>query len=561
MASELIKHAPSFECPSSVGDSQLYEHDVAEEEQGNTDSIYKILEGIMEAHLNMFPLFPYGVFDEGKVREWVLAQWSSEAEKAQYSEMDQDGLRGIYDNACWYHEKAEELSGKITEIVSGLQGLAETEIERDFDAIYDDIMRRIGDMSSRSLNAARGELKLQAARIFPGRAEVHTPDGCKVSIPTVRRWKRDKGIAGLDEACDAYVVITREAKRELLAAIDGAPLPEITIKPEVIQGSLEVPEDTFSVKLHELLEGFVACVNDEEIRDVEDRLVAQIKWADKILEHLKSHRPMGQWLVDKCVEREVSRHEPMVTGVVRFAVEGEFSRALQEALKRVQRKLDEYQPLDHAAEARGKPGATPKRPKRARQQSATAEASDVQPREVREITLRPGNKLPVDKGQFPWLEGEDDDRSVIIAMQGADHNVAVLDMRTSKVLGIWHETKEARQEASSIIDTKLQFIAQSVADGDVLLSMLKRVYGPKKKYPFPILYWSEAASDALRLYVTRVNVANMLDGRMKQQLMDGNVNELLLYLGACDKHRQVELLQQFTGHDRRRLVGRGAGSI
>lgn len=317
MASELIKHAPSFECPSSVGDGQSCKHDVAEEEQGNTDSIYKTLEDIRKAHLNMFPQFPYGVFDEGKVREWVLAHCSSEAEKAQYSEMDQDGLRGIYDSACCYHEKAEELSGKITEIVSGLQELAETEIEWDFDAIYNDIMRRIGDMSSRSLNAARGELELQAARIFPDHAEVHTPDGCKVSIPTVRRWKRNKGIAGLDEACDAYVAITGGAKQKLLTAIDDVPLPEITIKPEVIQGRLEVPEDTFSVKLHELLERFVACVNDEEIGGVEERLNTQIDWADKILEHLKSHRPMGRWLVDKCVERAVSSYEPMVTGIVR----------------------------------------------------------------------------------------------------------------------------------------------------------------------------------------------------------------------------------------------------
>lgn len=80
-------------------------------------------------------------------------------------------------------------------------------------------------------------------------------------------------------------------------------------------------------------------------------------------------------------------------------------------------------------------------------------------------------------------------------------------------------------------------------------------------YPLPIAYWKNITSNAVRIYVVPVNVANMPDGEMKRELTAGNVDRLLLYLGACDKHGQLKLLEQFTGHSRRRLSRNGVGSI
>ncbi|MDO4781493.1 MAG: hypothetical protein Q4A34_03850 [Candidatus Saccharibacteria bacterium] len=261
MASESIGSTFS-ERPSSAGDGQSYEHDVVDEGEGDAGAIYEILEDIREEHLNMFPRFPYGVFDEGVVREWVIKHCPPD-DVLRYSSIDRDGLWGIYNSARCYHEKAEELSGRITEIVSGLQGLAETEVEWGFDAIYAEIMRRIGDMSKRSLDTARAGVRLQVARIFPDHAEVNMPDGYGVSIPTVKRWKRDRDIIDVDEACGAYVAITSGAKQELLAAIDAVPPPEIAITSHDVESNLEIPEDPFIARANELLEQFIACVNDE----------------------------------------------------------------------------------------------------------------------------------------------------------------------------------------------------------------------------------------------------------------------------------------------------------
>ncbi|MDO4781494.1 MAG: hypothetical protein Q4A34_03855 [Candidatus Saccharibacteria bacterium] len=297
---------------------------------------------------------------------------------------------------------------------------------------------------------------------------------------------------------------------------------------------------------------------------VEERLVAQIERADKILDHLKHYRPTEKWLVSRCIERTVSIYESTITDTVRSAIVTVFREALREALERVQRELDEYQPLDHAAEAKRKPGATRRRPKRVAQQDAISELSDVQAREVREMALQPGNKLSVDRGQFPWLEGKDDALLSIIVEQGVSCNVAVLDMRTPATLKIEHkmkgyETPEKQQCLLPMIYDKLQQAAQAIADGNTTLSHLKHLKNrDSATYPLPISYWGNKTSNATRIYVSRANVAHMPEGKLKQELINGNIDELLLFLGACDKYGQKELLRQFTGLGDRQLSGVGS---
>ena len=181
------------------------------------------------------------------------------------------------------------------------------------------------------------------------------------------------------------------------------------------------------------------------------------------------------------------------------------------------------------------------------------ELDERQPsRQVREITLSQNDGLYAESEQFPWLI-EDTICSVLATANGAN-NVAVIDMRTTEVIEIEHkmagyETEEKKARLLQIIQDKLQAIANRVADGDVTLNHLKHLkrHGSDNEYNIPISYWGNITSNATRIYVTRLNVENMPDCDMKSELVDKNIDEIILFLGACDKRRQEKLLRIFIG--------------
>ena len=173
-------------------------------------------------------------------------------------------------------------------------------------------------------------------------------------------------------------------------------------------------------------------------------------------------------------------------------------------------------------------------------------------RQVREIIFQEGDELYAGSEQFPWLS-EDTICSVLTTANGAN-NVAVIDLRTPEVVEIEHkmagyETEEKKARLLPIIQKKLQETADRVANGDVMLNHLKHLsrHSSDSEYNIPISYWGNRTSNATRIYVSRLNVENMPDCDMKSELVDKNIDELILFLGACDKRRQEKLLRIFIG--------------
>lgn len=180
-----------------------------------------------------------------------------------------------------------------------------------------------------------------------------------------------------------------------------------------------------------------------------------------------------------------------------------------------------------------------------------AERNDAISKQVREVLLKPGDELFVESDLFPWL-GDEIICSVLMTDRGVNGGVAVLDARTPDVTAIEHkmagyESEEKRSNLLPVIEEKLQKIARAMADGDLTLSSLKHLKHRNNtdKYPLPISYWGNITSNATRVYVSRLNVANMPESEMKQELSGKNVDELLLFMGACDKQHQEELLKRF----------------
>ncbi|MDO4774117.1 MAG: hypothetical protein Q4A37_03275 [Candidatus Saccharibacteria bacterium] len=138
----------------------------------------------------------------------------------------------------------------------------------------------------------------------------------------------------------------------------------------------------------------------------------------------------------------------------------------------------------------------------------------------------------------------------MIAVERGSENVAVLDMRASEVLDVeykmaGYETAEKRRRLLPLIDDKLQLIARAVAGGDAMLSKLKHLDDrDSEKYPLPISYWGNIGRNPSRVYVSLLDVAKMLECEMKQELLAQQVDKLVLFIGACDKNHQPELMSK-----------------
>lgn len=459
---------------------------------------------------------------------------------------------------------AEQLYHMVDEVIT-LYDAVVMAYDRPLDiaAVRSEATALLEEVAQRAYDEESGRLYRSLSRIFPPRvAEVNVPDGCTGKVPTVKRWQREHNITDREIADQEYMRLTAEACQGVQQ--DFAVIGGVTFAL-----TAEVPDDLRMVLPLSVYDELHRCVArmkkaDESDCSIGERLERQLAAARRCVAVLQSHAEASLKVLHEQYARQVveaQQHEVATTA--RQVASRQFMDILEGRLEMLNTALRMYSAAPSVA-ASGLHKAAVKKKKR-RKGSAPVE-NEARTQEVREMTLRPGKKLFVDNKQLPWLGDDDILRSVIAVERGAE-NVAVLDMRTPATKAIEHkmagyETKERRQGLLPIIADKLQLIAQAMASGGIYLDHLRHMeHHDADSYPLPISYWGNITSNAVRVYVARVKVANMPDGELRRQLMDSNVDELLLYLGACDKHRQVELLQQFTGHDRRRLVGRGAGSI
>ena len=387
-------------------------------------------------------------------------------------------------------------------------------------------------------------------RIFPyNLAEVRVPEDCNVVVPKISRWQRKSGIRDHNQANEIYMRLITQARDGLKQDLESVD-KEYTL-PEL---ELVIPDDDTDKLLQGLVDGLVSYK-----KLFEGEALGDISVAENIIQiHDKGLREYKGLTADKVINRYVQgiieANKEKVTELAQSVAREEFVSRLEERLDLLKSSLDRYcsdclteedVALDGLRDSVNR--------KRRKSRRGGKELDERQPsRQVREITLSQNDGLYAESEQFPWLI-EDTICSVLATANGAN-NVAVIDMRTTEVIEIEHkmagyETEEKKARLLPIIQYKLQEIAYRVADGDVTLNHLKHLkrHGSDNEYNIPISYWGNITSNATRIYVTRLNVENMPDCDMKSELVDKNIDEIILFLGACDKRRQEKLLRIFIG--------------
>lgn len=178
------------------------------------------------------------------------------------------------------------------------------------------------------------------------------------------------------------------------------------------------------------------------------------------------------------------------------------------------------------------------------------------------------NALPFNAEAFPWLKNENiTELSVLVDPPEGMCRTAMFDARSAAILKVENSQagREHEEKGSRTLDNftkeKLEIITKRVANGDVRLQSLKHVTRTREGYPDSIAYRTELRNNARRIYVAHYSVDAMKDGPIKKQLVRDGIQQLLLYMGSCDKHYQNSLLKLFTGQRDTQLRSRGTGSI
>lgn len=400
-------------------------------------------------------------------------------------------------------------------------------------------------------------------RIFPDNiAEVNVPKECETRVPGIRVWQRKTGIKVAEQANLAYMGLATEARRGVERDVKLIDDVYVLQDPDLV-----MPDDKMDGTLRELVALLIAykdqrvainakvgnADNSEQWRLTLERyasMMDEINNLDRLHGEKLDKRTTTtiDELTSRYVQSIVSANKNEVVDSARRAARGRFISIVEEYLDMLKFSLDNYTAVPDLAVISLEADTKRKRKHRAED---SAERNDEVSKQVREVLFKHGDELFVESDLFPWLGGEII-RPVLMTYIGINGGVAVLDMRTPDVTAIEHKmagykSAERRSGLLPIIEEKLQKIARAMADGDQTLSSLKHLKhrNDTDKYPLPISYWGNITSNATRVYVSRLNVANMPESEMKQELSKKNVDELLLFIGACDKQHQEELLKRF----------------
>jgi len=247
----------------------------------------------------------------------------------------------------------------------------------------------------------------------------------------------------------------------------------------------------------------------------------------------------------------------------------ESDNAIVDALRWLEQQLDDYQP------------------ERSQDNRAAVMQLDEPPRETTLQAAEPAHKavnysktheqkqaiteVQLDTAIAPWL-GQDGERLPpvdVLVDNGA--GVLVLDCRTKAAKDIEHqmagyETAEKQQGIISEVLGRLTHYADAALNEHGLkqthaMSRLNDIRHSSPYKAHTIWYNKTVSRNVIRVYVADVSVAKIPNRRLRSQLKKRGIKHTLLFVGACDKQHQLDMLQHITQQDRKRIRGNGAGSV
>ena len=399
--------------------------------------------------------------------------------------------------------------------------------------------------------------------VFPENlAEVNIPEFCQAeeyAIPDVRRWQHANKIISPEFADSEYMDFIAKAREAVTNSLtkDGAfGLPDDfpIARPEYITGNDD------KMKLSSFLKDF----EYRKLKEVEDKECNGINpegdliFANSVLEFIKSIKsPSEEELVKQYKEATIKENSPAVRSLAESMAKEHLSEALGDALSVLSEKLNGYEAVPEIA-AKSLNGARKRKRKgkgkrQSRQDNCEVSGQDVQ---AVEVNLKVGDYIELSHETFPWLDKEV--AKVLYIKRSGNDVTVVVDARTEAAKRIeyrmsGYETKKKQKSILPSLYNKLKFAAEIVATSDSGLrdswTTLRHRY--KNKYPFSIFSWKIQTPDALRMYVSHIAADKVNDESLIAILKENNITHLLMFLGACDKNNQEELLPLFTGRTRR----------
>ena len=247
----------------------------------------------------------------------------------------------------------------------------------------------------------------------------------------------------------------------------------------------------------------------------------------------------------------------------------ESDNAIVDALRWLEQQLDDYQP------------------ERSQDNRAAVMQLDEPPRKAISLAVKPVHgvagygktheqkraitEVQLDAAIAPWL-GRDGERLLPVdVLVDNGSGVLVLDCRTKAAKDIEHqmagyETEEKQQGIVSEVLGRLTHYADAALNEHGLkqthaMSRLSDIRHSSPYKAHTIWYNKTVSRNVIRVYVADVNVGKIPNRRLRSQLKKHGIKHTLLFVGACDKQHQLDMLQHITQQDRKRIRGNGAGSV
>ena len=247
----------------------------------------------------------------------------------------------------------------------------------------------------------------------------------------------------------------------------------------------------------------------------------------------------------------------------------ESDNAVIDALRWLEQQLDGYQPercqADHAAITQ-----LDEPPRETTSQAAEPAHKAVRhskPHEQKQAIT----EVQLDATIAPWL-GEDGERlPPVDVLVDNGSGVLVLDCRTKAAKDIEHqmagyETEEKQRGIVSEVLGRLTHYADAALNEHGLkqthaMSRLSDIRHSSPYKAHTIWYNKTVSRNVIRVYVADVNVGKIPNRHLRSQLKKRGIKHTLLFVGACDKQHQLDMLQHITQQDRKRIRSNGAGSV
>lgn len=247
----------------------------------------------------------------------------------------------------------------------------------------------------------------------------------------------------------------------------------------------------------------------------------------------------------------------------------ESDNAIIDALRWLEQQLDDYQP-ERSQDNRAAVMQLDEPPRETTSQAAEPVHEVAGYGETHE-QKRSITEVQLDAAIAPWLGRDGERLPPVDVLVDNGSGVLVLDCRTKVAKDIEHqmagyETAEKQQGIISEVLGRLTHYADAALNEHGLkqthaMSRLSDIRHSSPYKAHTIWYNKTVSRNVIRVYVADINVGKIPNRRLRSQLKKRGIKHTLLFVGACDKQHQLDMLQHITQQDRKRIRGNGAGSV